>query len=312
MSWPRRRFAQRVLADELLELGDQLGVAAERQISLDPTLERDQPLLLQAGDVALRERLVREVRQWRPAPQRERLAQPVAAARRIPVCHQPTAVREQALEPDDVDVVGTDLGDVAVAARQHHLTVGGRLQLLAQLRDVHVQALGRRRRRPLAPQLVDQALRRDHLVRVHQQQSQQRPAPSSSDLDRTIVVRYLQRSEQAEVHFTSPRGDTSRPSAHGASGRPVAWRAAGGDGRRAPARPRMGARKLKPVFVRTAFPHPRPQHFRLDCAASPARRCDPGPRVRIRTPQPGVVEPASELRVAPAVHLGGRGSDETR
>ena len=72
-----------------------------------------------SGDVALRERLVFEVGEWWPAPQRQCLAEPLTGARRISGGQQPAAVGEQALEAEHVDVVGTDLGDVAVAARQH-------------------------------------------------------------------------------------------------------------------------------------------------------------------------------------------------
>ena len=71
---------QRMLGDERLELADELGVTAERQVGVDPLLERRQPQLLQPRDLGLGERLVGEVGERRPAPQRERLAQLRAAA----------------------------------------------------------------------------------------------------------------------------------------------------------------------------------------------------------------------------------------
>ena len=83
---------QRMLGDERLELADQLGVAAAGQIGVDPLLERRQPQLLETGDLGLRERLVGEVGERRPAPKRERLAQLL----RPPLSGVPSAPRRRA------------------------------------------------------------------------------------------------------------------------------------------------------------------------------------------------------------------------
>ena len=61
-------LAQRVLGGERLQLGDQIGVATERQIGLDPLLQHREAKLLQPRDRRLRERLVAEVGKRRPAP----------------------------------------------------------------------------------------------------------------------------------------------------------------------------------------------------------------------------------------------------
>jgi len=50
-----------MLADEPLELGHELGVAAAGKIGLDPLLERGQPQLLETRDLALCEGLERDV-----------------------------------------------------------------------------------------------------------------------------------------------------------------------------------------------------------------------------------------------------------
>ena len=70
-----RALAQGLRGDERLELGDELGMTSEREISLDPLLERDGAQLLEPRDLGLGERLVEEVRERRPAPERECLAQ---------------------------------------------------------------------------------------------------------------------------------------------------------------------------------------------------------------------------------------------
>ena len=68
-------LAQRVLRDKRLQLGDQVAVAAEREVGLDPLLDCRQPKLLQPRDLDLRKRVVRKLRQRRAAPERERFAQ---------------------------------------------------------------------------------------------------------------------------------------------------------------------------------------------------------------------------------------------
>ena len=72
MSCLAQPLACRMLSYERLELGDQRGVMTEREVGLDAVLERDQPQLLEPRDLVLRERLVGEIGQRRPAPERER------------------------------------------------------------------------------------------------------------------------------------------------------------------------------------------------------------------------------------------------
>src|SRR5262245_11221235 len=62
------RLAQRMLADEPLELADDIAVAAELEVRLDALLERDHPQLLEPPDLGLRKGLERELRERRPAP----------------------------------------------------------------------------------------------------------------------------------------------------------------------------------------------------------------------------------------------------
>ena len=57
-----------MLANGALQLADQRGGFAERQVSVDPVLDRRQALLGEPGDLTLREGLVRELRQRRSPP----------------------------------------------------------------------------------------------------------------------------------------------------------------------------------------------------------------------------------------------------
>jgi hypothetical protein len=74
-------FAQRVARDEHLELCENLEMAARRQVAVDRALGRGQVQLLEAADLAGRERLIGDIGERRPAPQRERLARQVVGER---------------------------------------------------------------------------------------------------------------------------------------------------------------------------------------------------------------------------------------
>src|SRR5712692_452374 len=54
----------------------------------------------------------------------------------------------------------------------------------------------------LVPQLVDQPIRRDDLVRPQEQDRQQLPLPAGPQLDRAIVVADLEWAEDPELHAT--------------------------------------------------------------------------------------------------------------
>jgi hypothetical protein len=151
-------LAQRVLRDEPLELGDQLGVAAEREVGFDALLERREPQLLQARDLGLRERLGRQVAERRAAPQGQRVAQEAGGHPGVGRAGLP----EQPLEAVQVDLMALDGERIGARARDDRLGA----QRLAHLGDVHLQRLARGGRRPLAPQLVDQAVGGERVVGV--------------------------------------------------------------------------------------------------------------------------------------------------
>ena len=70
-----KALAVRLLADERVELGDDDGVPSEREIGVDPLLERRKVSLLELCRRALRKRLVIELGQRNVAPESERLVE---------------------------------------------------------------------------------------------------------------------------------------------------------------------------------------------------------------------------------------------
>ena len=116
-------FAQRVLADEHLELSDELGVTAEREVGFESTLERPKAELFEARNLSLRERLLGEVGKRRPAPKVESFAQPL----RRRLGRHPLRLLDEQLEAEQVELVWTDADQVTRLLRDNRLVRSERL-----------------------------------------------------------------------------------------------------------------------------------------------------------------------------------------
>ena len=75
MSCRRKPSPVRMLFDERLELGNERRMTPACEVGVDSGLDRRQAQLVETSDLGLRERLVGEVRERRPSPERERLAE---------------------------------------------------------------------------------------------------------------------------------------------------------------------------------------------------------------------------------------------
>ena len=173
-------LAERVLGDECLELPDQLVLAPEREVGVDPQLQRCQPDLLEPGDGRLREALVGEVRERRAPPQRQRVAQPLRRIGRQAPSEQAPPLVHQPLEAVEIELVGLDPDDVAGRSRRQHVL----RKRLAKSRDVDAQCGGGVLGRVLAPELVDQPVSGNDLVRVEEENGEKRTrlGPAQGDL----------------------------------------------------------------------------------------------------------------------------------
>ena len=92
---------QRIRGRELLQLRDELAVAAERELGVESLLERRQPQLLQTRDLRLGKRLVAEVLQRLATEQRQRLGCELRAPRRLRLR---STLGQPVLEAPDVEV----------------------------------------------------------------------------------------------------------------------------------------------------------------------------------------------------------------
>jgi len=199
-------LAQRVAGDERLELGHEVGVTAEREIGVDAPLERHGALLLEACDLGLRKGLVRDVGQRRASPQGERLAQEAGRVRGPAARERVPTLAQEPLEAIDVELAVLDPQRVAAPVRLEPVPFAV-AERAPQAADVVLQHLRRGRRGRLAPQRVDQAIARDRLVAMQEQQHQHNALPALAELDGAVLVGDLERSQQAKEH-ASTSGET--------------------------------------------------------------------------------------------------------
>ena len=83
-----------------------------------------------------------------------------------------------------VELAGGDLQDVAAGPGEQDLVA----KRFAQLRDVALQRLGGGLRRLFAPELLDQALAPDELVRPQRKDREQLALSAAADDERPIAV----------------------------------------------------------------------------------------------------------------------------
>src|SRR5262249_10590643 len=114
-------LSQRMRRRERLELRHEPVVTAERELRVDALLGREQSQLVESLDLDAERRLVREVGERGPAPERERLTQALERALGVAFGVRATALLEQSLEPRHVDLAAFCPERVAAGPRLHAL-----------------------------------------------------------------------------------------------------------------------------------------------------------------------------------------------
>src|SRR5204863_2070042 len=112
--------------------------------------------------------LIRKIRQWRPAPERQGVAQPLARNPRLPRLQRAAPLSDERLEAVEIDLAGCGLEDVAMPmGRQQSVP-----ERLPQMRDVALDDLRRTRGRLSTPERVEQAIGRDRLTTMQEEHRQ--------------------------------------------------------------------------------------------------------------------------------------------
>ena len=176
---------QRVLGDEPFELADDVAVATELEIGVDALRKSGETELVQPPDLRLREVLERELRERRSPPQLERAHEMLASLLR----REAARVRERALEPVRVDLLGRNAEDVSGGSCLEYV----RPQHLSELTDAVLKRCHRRLGRTLAPEEVDEPIRRHDTARRERENGEQRALPLTAERNRSGLVRDLER-----------------------------------------------------------------------------------------------------------------------
>src|SRR5712691_6503979 len=129
-----------MLLHKRFELADEGGVPADREIGLDPVLDRRQPQLIEPRDLVLRKTLVSEVRERRPAPESKSVAQPFCAS-----------LVDELVEALEIELARFDAKQIARGLGLDPPST----ELLPQLGYVDLQSLLGRLRRLFPPERVD-------------------------------------------------------------------------------------------------------------------------------------------------------------
>src|SRR5207302_6591023 len=111
-------LAQGLGGHQRLELAHQVGMASERQRGLDALLGGPEAKLLESGRLPLREGLVRELGQGRAPPQGESFGEGGERRGGGVDLVGPSPLFDQTLEAQEVEVLGTDLEEIAGRASE--------------------------------------------------------------------------------------------------------------------------------------------------------------------------------------------------
>ena len=169
-------------------------MAAQGEVGLDPLLEGSQTQLLEASDLALCERLGREVRKRRSSPKGKCGPQRLRCTFGLALGEELSTLPEQALETAEVELLRLEREQVPMPARLQTPVP----ERLAELRDVDVDAVEGARGRAFLPERVDQAVRGDDLAGAQEKECEQRPLFARAYLERLPALGHLERAEDAE------------------------------------------------------------------------------------------------------------------
>src|SRR5680860_28741 len=195
-----------MVAGERLQLGDDLRVVAESELTVEELLERGQPQLLEVSRRPLRELLPEEVGECGTAPQFQCRA--VGAACGCVV----TGGDGTACRPDEpLELLGVDLGWLDaqdVAAPTGHEAGAGLLdararQRLTHMGDVALDGGGRRGRGAIRPEGLDERVDRYDAVRAEHQDRERGPLLLASNRHPGVSADDLERTEYSELEAGS-------------------------------------------------------------------------------------------------------------
>jgi hypothetical protein len=195
------------VGDERLELTDEVSMATEQQVGVDAFLHSDETKLFEPRPLAPRERLRGKLGQRLATPEPERLTEGGGRRCRLMRSKLSLALLEATLETVKVELRGLYPGEVARRAGDE----GAFWQHLAQSRDVGLDYLDGFFWRRVTPELVDETLDRDRMVRVEEEKCEERPLPHRAEHQGLAVLDDIERPKDSELNVDRGR-NLPRPS----------------------------------------------------------------------------------------------------
>jgi hypothetical protein len=189
-------LVQRVLSDKLFELGYQRRVSAECQLGVEQLLQRFEPDLLEPLDRRPGERLVGEICERRPAPDRQRVAKQVDGAGRVAAGAAFLRLGSSALEVGEVELVRRQAEDIS---RRPGLDRSIRAERFPQIRDLPLNLRDRSHGWPAGVERIGEDVDGDHPVGIQKQDGQRRPLFLRGERDECAVALGLERPEDPET-----------------------------------------------------------------------------------------------------------------
>ena len=199
--------------NERLELGDDCVRASECEVRLDPALDRALSELLQTRYLGLGERLEREVSKCIATPECERITKRHGCACGLAARELLPTRFEESLKAARVERLWRNMQHVPRRLGEQGLLAVSGGEQTPQPGEIDVQDRVDRLRRPVGPELLDQSFARDGLVRVQQQNAEERALPRTADREWPLSLDDFKRSEDAELEIrTRLRWSMVRPS----------------------------------------------------------------------------------------------------
>jgi hypothetical protein len=191
-------LAEGMLGDPLPKARRDAAMGTERQPRLVQQIGGVQAQILEPADLRLGEALVADIGERRTVPQCQRIED--QGLRRGGVTLEPVLrLVDEVLEANGVDRIGLDPQLVAGRPGDDAPALG-RSERLAELRDVQLDGVLRRPRRPISPNVLDEPVDRHRLVRVEHEIEQHRTLLGRAQVDGLAVDHDFERSEDAEFH----------------------------------------------------------------------------------------------------------------
>ena len=190
--------------DEGFELGDKRVVASEGEVCVDPGLERRQSELLQTGDLGLGESLEGEVRKCRSPPECERIPERQRSGFWLTARELPPTLLQQSLEAPYVERVRRNTQHVTRGVREQELFAGSVCEKSPQPREIDAQDRVDRLWGSISPQLLDEPLAPDGLVRVQEEKAEERALLRATERECLFAPDDFKRSEDAKLEFRLP------------------------------------------------------------------------------------------------------------